>query len=127
MATAFPALPPSSRSVTQGQYATKRFTSISGTGTTRLYGSQPFNASLDLEFANISDMAALQIADAYEAAKGSKGELSLPVELWSGMDDELRIRMQRDYVWRFAGQPQLRSVRPGLSNMTVQLEGQRDG
>jgi len=127
MATSFPAIQPTGRRVVQGQYAVKRFVSISGTGTTRAYGSQPFNASLELEFGNIADSAALQIVNAYEAAKGSKDQLTLPIELWSGMDNDLRLKLQRDYVWRFADQPQLTSVRPGLSSITVKLEGQRDG
>lgn len=122
----FPPVKPSSRRVTQGQYAVKRFNSISGTGTTRAYGSQPFNAALELEFSNIRDAIAVQIVDAYEAANGSKSALVLPPELWSGMEGELQLRMQRDYTWRFADQPQLTSVRPGLSSMTVRLEGQRD-
>lgn len=127
MTTAFPPIAPTSRRVTQGQYAVKRFTSIAGTGTTRAYGSQPFNAALELEYSNIADTAALEIVSAYEAANGGKGALSLPLELWSGMDGALQLKMQRDYVWRFADQPQLTSVRPGLSSMTVRLEGQRDG
>jgi hypothetical protein len=101
--------------------------SIAGTGTTRAYGSQPFNATIDLEFGNIADAIALQIVNAYEAANGSKNQLTLPDELWDGMDTFLRSKLQRDYVWRFAEQPQLTSVRPGLSSMTVKLEGQRDG
>jgi hypothetical protein len=127
MATSFPAIQPTSRRVVQGQYAVKRFVSISGTGTTRAYGSQPFNALLELEFDNITDSAALQIVNAYEAARGNKGQLTLPIELWSGMDGDLRLKLERDYVWRFADQPQLTSVRPGLSSITVKLEGQRDG
>jgi hypothetical protein len=127
MATSFPAIKPTGRRVVQGQYAVKRFVSIAGTGTTRAYGSQPFNATIDLEFGNIADAIALQIVNAYEAANGSKNQLTLPDELWDGMDTFLRSKLQRDYVWRFAEQPQLTSVRPGLSSMTVKLEGQRDG
>lgn len=125
--TTFPALTPSSRRVTQGQYAVKRFTSISGTGTTRAYGSQPFNAFLDLEFANIPDTDALAIVNCYEAARGSTQALNLPPQLWSGMDNTLVSRLQRDYSWRFAEQPQLTSGVPGISSMVVKLEGQRDG
>ena len=32
------------------QFPTKRFTSMSGAGTTRLYGSKGFDATLDLQF-----------------------------------------------------------------------------
>lgn len=123
----FPSLSPSSRAVTQGQYAVKRFNSISGTGTTRVYGSQPFNAAMDLEFSNISDLDALLIVEAYEDARGSATPLTLPSALWTGMADALRVRLQRDYTWRFLDQPKITSAVPGVSSISITLEGQRDG
>ena len=125
--TSFPAIRPTSRSVTQGQYAVKRFTSISGTGSTRIYGSQPFGAKLTLEFGNISDENTLLIVQAYENAYGNKNSLSLPSEIWDGMDSQLRLKLERDYLWRFFKQPQITSGRPGRSSISVTLEGQRDG
>jgi hypothetical protein len=125
--TAFPALSPTSRSVTQGQYAVKRFNSIAGTGTSRIYGSQPFNSQLSLQFDNISDDQALLITNAYEAARGSKEVLTLPPEVWAGMADTLKVRLQRDYSWRFAEAPGITSGAPGFSSITVKLDGQRDG
>lgn len=123
----FPELRPTSRSITQGQYAVKRFTSIAGTGTTRVYGSKPFNAEIALRFDNISDKDALAIINAYEAARGSKEILKLPLAIWDGMLTELRLGLQRDYSWRFSEQPQITSGRPGISSIAVKLEGQRDG
>lgn len=127
MATSFPALAPSSRRVVQGQYATKRFTSIAGTGTTRVYGSQPFNASMELEFANVLDTDAQRIAAAYDAARGSYDALTLPSEVWQGLDSTLRTTLERDYSWRFGAAPTITSVSPGRSSLSVTLEGQRDG
>jgi len=127
MTTSFPAMRPTGRRVTQGQYPVKRFTTIAGTGTSRIYGSQPFNAALELEFDNISDNEANGIVAAYEEARGSFGALSLPDAIWDGMDLSLRVKLEGSYVWRFADQPEITSVRPGLSSMRVRLEGQRDG
>jgi len=127
MTTAFPTIAPSSRSVTLGQFPVKRFTTIAGTGATRAYGSQPFNASLSLQYDNITDTLALEIVEAHEAAYGSKNALALPPEVWDGMDLNLRVRLERDYTWRFAEPPQLTSVHPGISSIGVKLEGQRDG
>lgn len=123
----FPPLTPTNRSVTQGQYAVKRFNSIAGTGTSRIYGSQPFNSELSLQFDNITDDQALLIANAYESARGSKGILVLPPTVWAGMADTLKVRLERDYAWRFAEAPGITSSAPGLSSITVKLEGQRDG
>jgi hypothetical protein len=113
--------------VTQGQYATKRFTSIAGTGTTRAYGSQPFNAELALQFDNLSDTETLLIAEAYDNARGEKDDLSLPAEVWQGMDADLKNRLVGSLLWRFSGQPSISSVRPGVSSISVRLSGQRDG
>lgn len=125
--TNFPALSPTSRSIKQGQYAVKRFSNISGTGTTRIYGSQPYGSTLEMEFSNILDSYALLIADCYENARGNYGQLLLPPSIWSGMDEDLRDRLQRDYIWRFSEPPSVISVRPGRSSVTVRLEGLRDG
>lgn len=127
MTTTFPNLKPSSRQVTAGQYAVKRFTTISGTGTSRVYSSQPFNASMDLSFNNINDEATLSLLTAYEEARGSYGTLQLPEVVWEGTSYDLRQRLERDYTWRFATQPQVSAVAPGVSSVSVQLEGQRDG
>ena len=50
MATAFPALCPTRRDFTPGDYPVKRFTAINGAGTTRIYGDSAFDAQLRLEF-----------------------------------------------------------------------------
>lgn len=127
MATPFPTIKPTGRRASQGQYPVKRFTSIAGTGTSRVYGSQPFGASLELEFSNIPDSAAHDVVAAYDATRGSFGTLTLPSAIWDGMDLALRTKLEGHYAWRFAEQPQITSVQPGLSSMTVRLEGQRDG
>ena len=41
---------PTKRTFSPGSYATKRFSSISGAGTTRLYGSKGFDATLRMTF-----------------------------------------------------------------------------
>lgn len=125
--TIFPELAPTSRAVTQGQYAVKRFTSIAGTGTTRAYSSQPFGSALEMNFDNITDTAALSIVNCYENARGSYGEITIPSKVWDGMDRLLKERLERDYIWRFSEQPRITSVRPGISSVTVRLEGMRDG
>lgn len=125
--TTFPSLTPTSRRITQGQYAVKRFTSISGTGVTRAYGSKPFNSSLDLEFSNIPDSHALLVVNAYDSARGSKDPVELPSEVWAGMEESLWTKLKSDYIWRFADQPVITSVTPGTSSISVRLDGQRDG
>lgn len=125
--TNFPALTPSSRRVTQGQFPVKRFASIAGTGTTRAYGSQPVNSLLEMSFDNVPDASALALINCYEAARGNYASLSLPSSVWDGMDSDLAQTLQRDYKWRFADAPQIASGPSGISSVTIRLEGQRDG
>jgi hypothetical protein len=126
MTTTFPAITPTSRNVTQGQYPVKRFSSIAGTGTSRIYGSQPFGSSMDLNFANVPDSTALAICECYERARGSYGEVVLPPAIWNGCDPSLASVLERDYIWRFSDQPTVASGVPGTSSVSVKLEGQRD-
>jgi hypothetical protein len=122
----FPTISPTSRRVTQGQYAVKRFNSIAGTGTSRVYSSQPFGSLMDLSFDNVPDSTAMAICDCYEQTRGSYSGLTLPSSLWSGFLPELAVMLKRDYTWRFAEQPQVVSGAPGVSSVSVKLEGQRD-
>lgn len=123
----FPAIIPTSRSIQQGKYPVKRFTSISGTGVSRIYGSQPFESVIELKFDNIQDSFAFLITDCYDKSRGNYDKLSLPDALWNGMDQALKNKLQRDYVWRFSDQPSITSVYPGRSSVSVRLEGMRDG
>lgn len=127
MTTPFPAIAPTGRSYKLGSYPVKRFTSIAGTGVSRLYGSQPTSATLDLEYSNKGDAVASAITTAYETAQGSFGALTLPPEIWAGMDSVLQEQLQRDYTWRFSERPTIASVKAGVCTIQVNLEGQRDG
>lgn len=124
---AFPEICPSGRSIELGGYPVRRFTSMAGTGVSRIYGSQPTNSRLQLTFQNISDAKAALITKSYENASGPYKGLDLPTLLWKGMSIELRTRLERDYTWRFSGPPQITSVKPGYSTVTVNLDGLRDG
>ena len=126
MSTTFPAITPTRRNNTQGQYPVKRFSSIAGSGTSRIYGSQPFGASMDLDFANVSDRTALAICSCYELSHGSYGEVVLPPAIWDGCNPSLVAALERDYIWRFSDQPTVVSGVPGTSSVSVKLEGQRD-
>ena len=100
---------------------------MAGTGTSRIYGSQPFDSKMDLEFSNRLDRDVLKIVEAHESSRGAYDVLELPDEIWSGMEDALRVRLQRDYSWRFDGEPQVTSGSPGVSSVSVSLGGKRDG
>lgn len=123
--TNFPAIAPTRRRYTAPLFPTKRFESISGAGTTRLYGSKSFGAQLQLEF-NQDDEGTQQFLDCYEAARGDFNTLNLPDQIFDGMSQGLRASIPQQLSWRFASTPQVDSLFPNRSRIRVTLEGTLD-
>lgn len=128
MPTSFPAIEPSSRRFKTAEFATTSQTSQSGVTTRRLWADRPSNATLDLQFKNISDTNTSAILSAYNAAKGPVDELSLPVVLFNGADSTLKTYLNTtatgaDLIWSFAedSPPVVESVAPNRSTVTVKL------
>ena len=124
MAIPFPDICPQSRQFTAGQYAIKRFSSISGASSTRLYGSQPFDARLQLRYL-LSDAETAQFLASYHGSKGGAGVLVLPASIYGGIDPAL-IAQFKSYSWRWSQAPQVESVKTGLSRIQVSLIGTLD-
>lgn len=83
----FPALVPSSRSYTSGDYAVRTFRSQSGAESRILYGDTRFGATLELQYQNVTDKNAQTFVGHYENVKGTFGTFELPLRLiegWSG-------------------------------------------
>ena len=83
----FPALVPSSRSYTSGDYAVRTFRSQSGAESRILYGDTRFGATLELQYQNLTDKNAQTFVGHYENVKGTFGTFELPLRLiegWSG-------------------------------------------
>ncbi len=128
MATTFPSITPSERSFVAPTWPTKTQASQSGVITRRLWGSRPSQAKLSLTFGNISDTNTAAILSAYNSAKGSVDSLTLPSQIFDGADSTLRSWLNASatgagLLWCFAEgtSPQVESVAPGRSNVTVQL------
>lgn len=117
MKVAFPALCPNSRNYQPGSFPTKRFTSVSGAGTTRLYGSQPFNAQIRFEFL-VTDPELESVFECYTDAKGDFYEIKLPREVFAGMSKSLFLK---NLEWRWANPPKVTSVIKGRSRLTAEF------
>ena len=113
----FPALCPKTRSYSPGVYATKRFNSISGAGTTRLYGSKPFDAMLTFEFL-VSDSELSLVFECWHDAKGDAYDIKLPNAIFTGMKRNLFLR---NLEWRWASPPQVTSVTKGISTLQTKF------
>ena len=122
MPAAFPALCPVERSYAAGAFPTRRFSSVSGATTTRLYGSKGSGDTLSLRFAT-TDAEARSIVAAYQAVRGDFDYVTLPAAIWDGMTGSFQTVVPTYLRWRFNGPPDVRSVFPGRSEVSVSLVG----
>ena len=119
MTTSFAALTtcgPTSRSFKPGQFATKRFTSISGAGTTRLYGSKAFDATLQMSFL-LDDADTSAFLNCWNDAKGDYDTVYLPATFYSGASSVLDSAIPDYLKWRWAEAPSVESLFPGRSRV----------
>tara|TARA_Y100000033_G_scaffold46264_1_gene50551 strand:- start:333 stop:710 length:378 start_codon:yes stop_codon:yes gene_type:complete len=119
---AFPSLTPTGRQFSPGDFPNKKFNSQSGVEIRILYGSRRVNAVLSLSYDNLTDANAELFLDDYSDRLGTFRTFTLPsavFEGWSG--GASKIDAPAGTKWRYDSEPQLQSVRPGISSVTVSL------
>ena len=119
---AFPSLTPTAREFAPGDFPVKRFTSQSGAETRILYGSQRTSAVLNLSYTNVTDANAELFLDDFSDQLGTFRTFALPSAVfdgWSGTAS--KIDAPPGTKWRYDAEPQIQSVRPGISSVTVSL------
>ena len=119
----FPAICPVRRNFTAAQFPTKRFTSISGAGTTRLYGSKGFDATLEVQFL-VNDEILVAITDNWEASYGTYLPVDLPEPVFASNGQLLDAIVPEYLEWHWSEPPTVESVNPGLHRVTVKLIAQ---
>ena len=122
---AFPTLTPSSRNFSPGDYPIKRFRAQSGSETRILYGSKRTGMTMSLSYKNVTDANAELFLDDYDDQKGTYSTFVIPVETkggWTGNADAISTAIAGN-KWRYAGPPQVVQVKPGVSNVRVNLVG----
>ena len=127
--TTFPAYTPSRRVMKYGDWNTKRF----GGGNTGQSLALPLPSKamkrdvlLDLVYANTTDSVARTFLNHYLSCAGEWADFALPAEKlktgpmagWADTDSERFLSKGR---WAYAGAPQITSVHPGTSTVTLQL------
>lgn len=121
---AFPALQPTSRSFSPGNFPVKTFNSQSGAEVRILYGNERTKMTLNLGYENITDAEAQLFVDHFDSVQGTYGVFNIALEAltgWSG--DTATLSTIGNNSWRYNSAPNLSSVRPGLSSVTVELIG----
>ncbi len=114
---------PSGRSYSAGNYPSKAYQAQDGAEVRILYGNKRVGASLQLVYSNITDTSAQLFLDHYDQMKGTFEQFTLSGKVvtsgWSGSPDGLNA--PEGTSWRYAGAPQLQSIYPGRSSVTVDL------
>lgn len=120
----FPALTPSSRTVTPAQYNTKINEFSRGITFEVLLGNIPTESVLVVTFANISDTQVAAVLTSFVNSRGGFHAVALPASIFAGFElAELNtlVRDPTGLSWHFKGPPQVESVIPGFSTVKVEF------
>ena len=125
---AYPDLKPSGRTFDPGNWPVRTYNAQSGAEVRLIYGSKRFGLKLQLSYTNIPDTDAELFLQHYEEVLGTYKTFQVTatnrVEVlagWGGSNNALTPPTGVD--WRYAQPPQVVSVRPGVSTVTVSLLG----
>jgi hypothetical protein len=119
MAT-FPALVPSSRTFTPGEYPHTPFATYSGFQNRVRHGNVMLASQLRLSFAAVTEANMLSILAHYQGQLGTYDSFDLPSGIWSGVtpgDYQLT-----SYLWRYIEPPTVEDVYCNRFNIELALE-----
>jgi len=121
----FPTLKPSSRSFESGDYPVKAYQAQNGAERRILYGNKRVGMKMQLVYQNITDAEAEQFLDHFDHTQGTFDQFTINTEAkagWAGNLDAIGA-VEHGSEWRYANSPQLQSVYPGISTITINLIG----
>lgn len=123
----FQAFKPASRTFTTGSFPIKTFQAQNGAEIRILYATQLTGKRMTLTYANLDDADAYMFFQHYVQQRGSfktfqLGDLQLEGARvgWEGMGGATDAG-DFNMIWRYADEPQITSVYPGVSNITIEL------
>lgn len=123
---AFPTLIPTSRAFNAGDWPVKTFRSQNGSEVRILYGSNRTGMALELQYLNITDANADLFLTHYNEVQGTYGTFTLPATGakggWTGSNNSLDVTGTGN-SWRYSEAPNVQSVKPGVSSVTIKLVG----
>ena len=125
---AYPDIRPSSRQFDPGNWPVRTYNAQNGAEVRLLYGSKRYNLRLQLTYENITDANAESFLTHYQEVFGTYKTFDVTAANrtetlagWSGNRNALSPPVGVN--WRYEQPPQLVSVRPGISTVTVSLIG----
>lgn len=111
----FPALIPSERRYSTGEFKGARRDDLSGAMVRFLRGRVATGHRLVLPFDQATEDEARQILDHYRLCQGSFVTFELAAETWCGASSPLELK------WRYAGPPEVQDLSLGFFAVTVEL------
>jgi hypothetical protein len=128
MSVNFPSIQPTACKFTAPQFPVTETQSQSGVRSYRLWGSLASNATLELEFTNISNNSAADIVNCYTNAKGPLIQVVLPAIIFNGLSGTNleQVLSQANGPWYFVGQsaPTVERVPGRRASVSVQLRAE---
>ena len=121
----FPDLVPTGRTFSPGNYPVKTFSAQNGVEHRMLYGSVRTQMTLSLTYSNIPDEDASKFMEHFDEMAGTFLGFGLPAAglgAKAGYTGDFKMNVENGQ-WRYDAPPQLRSVFPGISTVTVNLRG----
>lgn len=126
----FPALQPTARSLTYGQYPVKSYTAMNGAVTRRLFGDRASGFKLQLTFSGLDAESLDSLWTHYDEMQGGYTGFTLPDSVWAGEAADLRTRYQTltGILWHYESPPQVEAQRGTTRrNVTLTLTGDQTG
>lgn len=123
----FPSIVPTGRTFKPGVYPQRSYRALSGVVVKRVFGNRSYGCSLDLEFSNVKDSIVVNILEHYNTQTSANERFKLGSSVVSGVSDDLKDEIRADGLgirWEYAEPPSVRSVLPGISDVTVRLSGE---
>jgi hypothetical protein len=120
----YPALAPTSRNYTTGDFPVRNYKAQSGAEVRILYGNQRTGMTLEMSYDNITDAQASTFLAHFDETKGTYLTFALPAKAldgWTGSTKYLDGGGAND--WRYESAPTVTNVAPGISKVQVKLIG----
>jgi hypothetical protein len=118
--TAFPALVPSSRTFTPGEYPATAFSGFSGAQNRVRHSNVFLAAQLRLTFLGLTQAQMLDIWNHYNGRRGEFRPFALPTDVVSY--GSITDYVPGNYLWRYAGPGSIEDLPCGGHNVSITLE-----
>lgn len=138
---AFPAIKPTRRSFSLGEYPIKIYRSLSGKTIRRSFGNRPYGATLELTFENVDENTLTLLYNHYHVCYGNSTGFTLSDEVMAGLSTDSGVTKQlkagdpylvlqalgigggadNAMFWFYSEPPQIESTYRNLSTISFKL------